>query len=79
MRDGAKAAGEYQKILNHRGVDPTMVLYPLARLGLARSYALQNDTSKARSTYQDFFAAWKDADPEVPILRQAKTEYAKLP
>jgi predicted Zn-dependent protease len=78
IRDGAKAAGEYQKILNHRGVGPTEVLYQLSRLGLGRAYALQNDAAKARSSYQDFFAAWKGADPEVPILKQAKTEYAKL-
>ena len=50
----------------------------LARLGLARAYALQGDTAKARGAYQDFLALWKDADPDVPILKQAKAEYAKL-
>jgi eukaryotic-like serine/threonine-protein kinase len=50
----------------------------LARLGLARSYALQGDGAKARAVYQDFFALWKDADPDIPILKQAKAEYAKL-
>jgi hypothetical protein len=52
--------------------------FPLARLGLARAYALQGDAAKARTSYQDFFALWKDADPDVPILKQAKAEYAKL-
>jgi hypothetical protein len=53
-------------------------LLPQARLGLARAYALQRDTSNARTAYQDFFAYWKDADPDIPILQQAKAEYAKL-
>lgn len=78
MRNGAKASAEYQTILNHRGIDPSSILYPLSRLGLARAYVLENDTAKARSTYQDFFAMWKDADPDVPVLKQAKAEYAKL-
>jgi eukaryotic-like serine/threonine-protein kinase len=78
MHDGAKAAGEYQKILDHRGIDPTSPLYALAHLGLARAYALQGDTSKAKSAYQDFFALWKDADPDVPLLKGARTEYAGL-
>jgi serine/threonine protein kinase/tetratricopeptide (TPR) repeat protein len=77
-RDGQNAAAEYQKILDHRGVSPTNPLYSLARVGLARAYSLQGDTTKARTAYQDFFAAWKDADPDVPILKQAKAEYAKL-
>ena len=51
----------------------------LARLGLARGYAMQGDTAKARTAYQDFFTLWKDADPDIPILKQAKAEYAKLP
>ena len=53
-------------------------LFPLAHLQLARAYALQGDTAKARTKYQDFFALWKDADPDIPILKQAKSEYAKL-
>jgi eukaryotic-like serine/threonine-protein kinase len=77
-RDGNNAAAEYQKILDHRGADPTNVLYTLARLGLGRAYALQGDNGKAKAAYQDFFAAWKDADPDIPILKQAKAEYAKL-
>ena len=78
LADGAKAAAEYQKILDHRGIDLTSPLYPLARLGLGRAYALQGDKAKAKGAYQDFFAAWKDADPDVPILKEAKAEYAKL-
>jgi tetratricopeptide (TPR) repeat protein/predicted Ser/Thr protein kinase len=78
LRDGAKAAAEYQKILDHRGIDATSPLYTLARLGSGRAYALQGDKAKAKSAYQDFFAAWKDADPDVPILKEAKAEYAKL-
>jgi tetratricopeptide (TPR) repeat protein len=78
QRDGAKALAEFQKIADHRGHAPTSPLYSLARLGSARAYALQGDAIKAKSAYQDFIAAWKDADPDVPILKQAKAEYAKL-
>ena len=53
-------------------------LRALARLGLARAYALQGDTGKAKAAYQDFLALWKDADPDIPILIAAKAEYAKL-
>ena len=77
-RDGAKAATEYQRILDHKGVDPTSVFYTLASLELGCAYALQGDTTKAKTAYQDFFATWKDADPDIPVLKQAKTEYAKL-
>jgi tetratricopeptide (TPR) repeat protein len=77
-RDGANAAVEYQKILDHHGIQPTSQFVPLARLGLGRAYSLQGDTAKAKSAYQDFFALWKDADPDVPILKAAKAEYEKL-
>lgn len=53
-------------------------LYPLAYLNPGRAYALQGDTAKARKAYQDFFAMWKDADPDIPVLIAAKAEYAKL-
>jgi serine/threonine protein kinase/tetratricopeptide (TPR) repeat protein len=76
--DGAKAAAEYQEILDHHGVDPTNPQYSLAHLGLGRAYALQGDKAKAKAAYQDFFAVWKDADPDVPILKTSKAEYAKL-
>jgi eukaryotic-like serine/threonine-protein kinase len=76
--NGSNAAAEYQKILDHQGVEAVSPLYALAHLGLGRASALQGDTAKARAAYQDFFAAMKDADPDVPILKQAKAEYAKL-
>ena len=77
-RDGVKATAEYQKILDHRGIDPTSPLHSLARLGVGRAYALQGDSAKAKLAYQDFFALWKDADPDVPVLQAAKAEYEKL-
>jgi serine/threonine protein kinase/Tfp pilus assembly protein PilF len=78
MKDGVKAAGEFQKILDHRGINAVSELIPLAQLNLARAYVLQGDTAKARTAYQDFLAMWKDADPEVPVLIAAKAEYDKL-
>ena len=78
MRDGAKAAAEFQRILDHQGAAGFSPEYPLARLNLGRAYALQGNNTKARTAYQDFFAAWKDADPDIPILKTAKAEYEKL-
>ena len=78
MRDGAKAAAEFQRILDHRGAAGFAPEYPLAQLNLGRAYVLQGDHAKARTAYQDFFAAWKDADPDLPILKTAKTEYENL-
>jgi serine/threonine protein kinase/tetratricopeptide (TPR) repeat protein len=78
QQKGAEATTEFQKILDHRGWQPTSPLFPLAHLGLARAAALSGDTTKARKAYQDFFAFWKDADPDLPILIEAKKEYAKL-
>jgi tetratricopeptide (TPR) repeat protein len=78
LRHGTQAAAEFQKILDHRGWDPASPMYPLAYLGLARAALLDGDVTKARSAYQDFFALWKDADPDIPILVQAKKEYEKL-
>ncbi len=75
---GAEAAAEFQKIIDHRGIvicDPVGVV---ARVQLARAYAQSGDKTKAISAYQDFLAIWKDADPEIPILRQARVEYANL-
>lgn len=74
----AEAATEFQKIIDHRGSQPTSPIYVLAHLGLARAAALQGDTAKARKAYQDFFALWKDADATLPILIEAKKEYDKL-
>jgi tetratricopeptide (TPR) repeat protein len=78
MRDGAKAAAEFQRILDHRGAVGFGAEYPLSHLNLGRAYALQGNTAKARTAYQDFFAAWKDADPDIPLLKTAKAEYEKL-
>ncbi len=75
---GNEAAVEFQKILNHRSIVVNSPVGPLAHVGLARAYGLQGDTARARTAYQDFFALWKDADPGIPILMQAKAEYAKL-
>jgi tetratricopeptide (TPR) repeat protein len=77
-RAGAEAMAEFQKIIDHRGVVDVSALYPLAHLGLARAAALTGDTAKSRKAYEDFFALWKDADPDIPILQQAKQEYDKL-
>jgi len=75
---GKDAAAEFQKILDHRGIVVNSPIGALARLGLARAYAMQGDTAKAKTAYQDFLALWKDADSDIPILKQAKAEYAKL-
>jgi eukaryotic-like serine/threonine-protein kinase len=77
-KQGAEAAAEFQKVLDHRGASGASPYCALARLGLARSYALTGDAAKARTTFQDFFTIWKDADPDIPILKEAKAEYAKL-
>jgi serine/threonine protein kinase/tetratricopeptide (TPR) repeat protein len=77
-KKGKEAGAEFQKVLDHRGAVGPGPYVPLARLGLARAYVLQGDSAKARTAYQDFFALWKDADPDIPILKQAKAEYAKL-
>jgi serine/threonine protein kinase/tetratricopeptide (TPR) repeat protein len=78
MGQGDEAAQEFQKILSLRNFAATDLLLPMAHLGVGRAYALSGDIAKSRSAYQDFFALWKEADPDVPILKQAKAEYAKL-
>ncbi len=78
LHKGSEAAAEFQKIVDHPGVALNSITAALAKLGLARAYALEGDTAKARVAYQDFFALWKDADPGIPILVAAKSEYAKL-
>ncbi len=75
---GSEAAAEFQKMLNHRGILGNFFTGALAHIGLARAYAMTGDTAKSRSAYQDFFSLWKDADPDIPILKEAKAEYAKL-
>jgi eukaryotic-like serine/threonine-protein kinase len=78
LGQGSAAAAEFQKIVDHPGAVQNDPVGALAHLGLARAYALSGDPAKARTAYQDFFGLWKDADPDVPILKEAKAEYAKL-
>jgi len=75
---GTEAAIEFQKILDHRGIVVSDPVGALARLQLGRAYAMQGDIAKAKAAYQDFLTLWKDADPDIPIYKQAKAEYAKL-
>jgi eukaryotic-like serine/threonine-protein kinase len=75
---GVEAAAEFQKILDHRGLVIVDPIGALAHLQLGWAYALLGDKTKAKSAYQDFLALWRDADPDVPILKEAKAEYAKL-
>ncbi len=74
----ADAVLEFKKFLARRAIQPFSTHAPVAQLGLARAFAAQHDTANARTAYQDFFALWKDAEPDVPLLKEAKAEYAKL-
>ena len=74
----AEAAAEFQKILDHRGIVGADPIGALAHLQLGRAFVLSGDKIKAKAAYQDFLTLWKDADPDIPILRQAKAEYARL-
>jgi len=78
MHDGNRAAGEFQKFGDHPRLVSTFPWGALARLQLARACALQSDTASACGVYKNFLVLWKDADPDVPVLRQAKAEYARL-
>jgi len=78
LRRAEEAATEFRAVLDHRGVAPMSTIWELSNLGLARAYSLQGDTAKAGIAYQDFFTLWKDADPDIPVLKQAKAEYAKF-
>jgi eukaryotic-like serine/threonine-protein kinase len=88
LGNGEQAATEFQKYINYRGVATNLPLGALARLGLARAYVLKARSvqgtaaeatqAKARAAYEDFLTLWKDADPDIPILKQAKAEYARL-
>ena len=78
LHDGNHAAAEFQKFIDHRSRVMNVEWAALARLGLGRAYAMQGDTAKAKEAYQDFLALWNDADPDIPVLQQAKAEYAKL-
>ena len=86
LHKGAEAAAEFQKIVDHKGanwgatrVHPNWGLYySLSYLGMARGFALAGDSAKAKKAFQDFFQLWKDADPDIPILKSAKAEYDRL-
>jgi hypothetical protein len=78
LHDGGAAAAEFQKLIDHRGLVVNFPWGALARLHLARAHVLQGDTAKARAAYQDFLGLWKDADQDVPVLKQAQQEYARL-
>jgi eukaryotic-like serine/threonine-protein kinase len=76
--DGIAATAEFQKVLDHRGIVTNFVTGALAHLQIGRAYVMSGDTAKARAAYKDFLSLWKDADPDIPILKEAKAEYAKL-
>jgi tetratricopeptide (TPR) repeat protein len=78
LHNGNAAAAEFQKFIDHRGLVGNFPWGALARLGLARAYVMQGDTVKARVTYRDFLALWRDADPDITILIAAKSEYATV-
>jgi Flp pilus assembly protein TadD len=78
LGDGGKAAAEFKKFLDHPGMVASCPLAALARLGVARARAMEGDKVKAKSAYEDFLTLWKDADPDIPIYKHAKAEYAKL-
>ena len=78
LHQGREAANEFQKLVEHRNMLGNSPLFPLAHLQLGRAYVMAGDTTKAKAEYQEFLALWKDADPDIPILKQAKAEYARL-
>ncbi len=75
---GKEAAAEFQKILDHRGIVLNEPIGALGLLQLRRAYVMHGDTAKARADHQDFLTLWKDADPDIPVLKQTQAEYAKL-
>jgi hypothetical protein len=77
-RNGAAALAEFQKMLDHKAIVQNSVIGSIAYLQVARAYAVAGDTAKAKAAYGDFLTLWRDADPDVPILKEAKAEYAKL-
>jgi predicted Zn-dependent protease len=78
LGDGNAATIEFTKIMMHPGLVMQNPISALAHLGLARAYAMQSESAKAKTAYKDFLTLWKDADPDIPFLKQAKAEYAKL-
>jgi cytochrome c-type biogenesis protein CcmH/NrfG len=75
---GSEAVQAFQRLLDMKDVIAVDPLMPLAKVGIARAYVMAGDKAKARVAYQDFLGLWKDADPEIPMLREVKAEYAKL-
>jgi eukaryotic-like serine/threonine-protein kinase len=78
LRKGPEAVNEFQKLLDHPGIVLNFPFGALAHLQLGRAYAMAGDIAKAKAAYKDFLDLWKDADPDIPILKQVKTEYARL-
>ena len=78
LHEGNAATAEFRKFIDHRGVVMNFPWCALARLGLSRAYALQDDTANVQRAYQGFLTLWKNADPDVSVLKQAKAEYARL-
>ena len=79
QKNGTAAAAEFRKILDHPGIVQNFLFGSLAHLQLGRAYAVSGDAAHAKAAYQNFFSLWKDADPDIPILKEAQAEYAKLP
>ena len=75
---GREAAAEFQKVLDHRGIVLADPIGALAHLQLGRAYVVSGDRARAKSAYEDFLTLWKDADADIPVLKQARAEYAKL-
>ena len=78
LHEGDQAAKEFQKILNHRGIVASNPIGALAHLQLGRAVAMTGGKARAKAAYQQFLALWREADPDIPILKQAKAEYADL-
>jgi tetratricopeptide (TPR) repeat protein len=78
LNRGPEAVREFQKIIDHRGIVVSDPIGALVHLQLGRAYVLSGYKIKAKAAYQDFLTLWKDADPNIPILKQASAEYAKL-
>jgi predicted Zn-dependent protease len=78
QRKAIEAVSEFKTVLEHRGVAPMEPVWVLSHLNLARAYAMSGNNAQAKGAYQDFLTLWKDADPDIPILKEAKAEYAKM-
>jgi eukaryotic-like serine/threonine-protein kinase len=77
-RKGPEAAAEFQKVIDHRGIVGDSPIGALAYLELGRAYAMSGESAKARAQYQEFFALWNGADPDIPVLKRAKAEFGNL-